>query len=157
MIHPSIPFILLALAAPAAAALSDAPAPDMDGVQFAQFSIHQRIIVRVPRMVPRPTGPTSRAQVAPLAWKERKGPKCVAVGDIAGAIIGPPGSVDMLMDNGTRLRARLDGDCKPLDYYPGFYLKPAADGLICRDRDVIRMRSGASCEIDDFKSLEIKR
>ncbi len=151
MIHPAIPVTLLALAAPAAAMVQS----DLDGVEFAQMSIHERIIIRVPRMAHQVSAKTNDAPA--LEFKEHKGPKCVAVGDIAGAALGKPGVVDLMMDNGTRLRAKLDGDCKPLDYYTGFYIRPAADGLICQDRDAIRMRSGATCEIEGFKSLRIKR
>lgn len=151
MIHPAIPVTLLALAAPAAAIVQS----DLDGVEFAQMSIHERIIIRVPRMAHPVSAKTNDAPA--LEFKEHKGPKCVAVGDIAGAALGKPGVVDLMMDNGTRLRAKLDGDCKPLDYYTGFYIRPAADGLICQDRDAIRMRSGATCEIEGFKSLRIKR
>ena len=151
MFHPAIPVTLLALAAPAAAMVQS----DLGGVEFAQMSVHERIIIRVPRMS-RPVSAKANDAAAP-EFKEHKGPKCVAVGDIAGAALGKPGVVDLMMDNGTRLRAKLDGDCKPLDYYTGFYIRPAADGLICQDRDAIRMRSGATCEIEGFKSLRIKR
>ncbi|TXC71623.1 hypothetical protein FSB78_12185 [Sphingomonas ginsenosidivorax] len=150
MIHPALPVTLFALAAPAAAMVQS----DLDGLQIAQMSIHERIIIRVPRMSHAKSRPSEAT--AP-EFKEHKGPKCVAVGDIAGAALGKPGVVDLMMDNGTRLRAKLDGDCKPLDYYTGFYIRPAADGLICQDRDAIRMRSGATCEIEGFKSLRIKR
>lgn len=163
MIHPAIPVTLLALAAPAAATLQDSR--PLAGLELAQVSIHERIIIRVPRMSP-PPAPVVGRQPMPtridpraaskLDWREHKGPKCVAVADIAGAMVHSVGAVDLLMDNGTRLRAKLDGDCTPLDYYDGFYIRPAADGQICRDRDAIRMRSGARCEIDDFKALRLK-
>ncbi len=155
MIHPAIPATLLALAGPAVAAMRNAPpsVPGLDGVQIAQVSIHERIIIRVPRMSPMP----ARVVAPPIHWKEHKGPKCVAVAEIAGAMLNKQGAVDLLMDDTTRLRARLDGDCKPLDYYSGFYLRPGADGMICKDRDAIRMRSGARCEIDGFKSLRPKK
>lgn len=157
MIHPSIPASLFALAAPLAAAAST-DMPDRPRIELAQVSIHERIIIRVPRMLRRSLRPPGRGPLStPIEWKERKGPKCVAVADIAGAFLGDPGTVDLLMQDGRRLRAKLDGDCKPLDYYPGFYLRPASDGMICRDRDAIRMRSGASCEIDDFKTLRRKQ
>ncbi|MEG3163021.1 hypothetical protein U1701_00265 [Sphingomonas sp. PB2P19] len=149
MIHPAIPATLLALAAPAAAMVQS----DLGGVRFTRLSIHQRIVIRVPRLL-RTNRPADESRPA---WKEHKGPKCVAVADIAGAVLGTPGVVDLMMDNGTRLRAKLDHDCKPLDYYSGFYIRPAADGLVCEDRDAIRMRSGATCEIEGFKSLRIKR
>ncbi len=54
------------------------------------------------------------------------------------------------MAGGKRLRAHLDDDCGPMDFYNGFYLRPKADGKVCADRDVLRMRSGASCGIAKF-------
>ena len=155
MIHPAIPATLLALAGPAAAAaLRDTPTrPAPARIQVAQISIHERVIIRVPRMSRMPMRTVDRT----IEWKEHKGPKCVAVAEIAGAMLNKDGAVDLLMDDQTRLRARLDGDCMPLDYYSGFYLKPGPDGMVCRDRDAIRMRSGARCEIDGFKSLRPKR
>ena len=146
MIHPLIPVTLLALAAPAAAAMGDGEG----GVLLAQLTVHERIIIRVPRMQPSvsrsPTPPAER-------WKEKKGPKCVAASALAGAMISQPGSVDLILAGGQRLRAKIDEDCGPLDYYSGFYLRPATDGEICANRDVIRVRSGGSCEIEGFKKL----
>lgn len=155
MIHPAIPATLLALAGPFVAAMRDVPQPRfaLDGMQVAQISIHQRVIIRVPRMSRAP----ARAFSPPREWKEHKGPKCIAVAAIAGAMLNQEGAVDLVMDDTTRLRARLDGDCRPLDYYSGFYLRPGPDGLICKDRDAIRMRSGARCEIDGFRSLRPKK
>jgi hypothetical protein len=159
MIHPAIPATLLALAGPFAVALRDVPSPrqssgfELDGMQIAQVSIHERIIIRVPRMSRAPV----RTYAPPTEWKEHKGPKCIAVDEIAGAMLNKDGAVDLVMDDTTRLRARLDGDCKPLDYYSGFYLRPGPDGMICKDRDAIRMRSGARCEIEGFKSLRAKK
>ncbi len=157
MIHPALPASLLALTAPLAAVANPA-VPARARVEITQVSIHERIIIRVPRMFRRSAQPVGSVPLSkPREWKERKGPKCVAVAEIAGAFLGQPGSVDLVMQDSTRLRAKLDGDCKPLDYYPGFYLRPSGDGLICRDRDAIRMRSGARCEIDDFKTLKLKQ
>ena len=155
MIHTVIPATLLALAGSAAAAtLRDAPVrPAAARVQIAQVSIHERVIIRVPRMSRMPMRTVNRS----IEWKEHKGPKCIAVAEIAGAMLNKDGAVDLLMDDQTRLRARLDGDCRPLDYYSGFYLKPGPDGMICKGRDAIRMRSGARCEIDGFKSLRPKK
>lgn len=155
MIHPAIPATLLALAGPFAAAMRDAPQPGvaLDRLPIAQVSIHERIIIRVPRMSRMP----ARSYAPPREWKEHKGPKCIAVAAIAGAMLNKDGAVDLVMDDTTRLRARLDGDCKPLDYYSGFYLRPGPDGQICKGRDAIRMRSGARCEIDAFKSLRPKK
>ncbi|MCU6455739.1 hypothetical protein LPN01_16795 [Sphingomonas sp. A2-49] len=152
MLHPAFPVSLLALAAPAVASLGDS-AGRPAGVRWAQMSVHERIVIRVPRM-------TRAARVlvpVPVRYKEKKGPKCVAVAEMGGAQIVAPGAVDLAMAGGRRLRAKLDTDCGPMDFYNGFYLRPAADGKVCADRDVIRMRSGASCTITSFKTLQPAR
>jgi hypothetical protein len=140
---PPSPLSLLALLAPAAV-LADRP------VQAGQLTIRERVIIRVPRM------PLQAAPVAaptPIKWKERKGPKCIAAQGMAGAMVTSPRQVDLVLIGGKRVRAKLDGACRPLDFYAGFYLRPARDGMICADRDAIKVRSGASCGIDEFKAL----
>lgn len=155
MLHPAIPVSLLALAAPAFAAVGD-PFGQMDGTMLAQVTVHERLIIRVPRMGP--VRPVARTAIpAPTRYKEKKGPKCIAAADLGGALIVEPGTVDLVLDGGKRLRAHLDDDCGPLDYYGGFYLRPAADGKVCAGRDVIRVRSGASCQISTFKTLQASR
>lgn len=145
MFHHAIPAALLALVPPLAIAAGDV-APEPDAIQSAQVTIHERIIMRLPRLGPRKPD-------RPIVWKEKHGPKCVAAADLAGAMVTRPDAVDLVLNGGARIRARLDNDCGPLDYYDGFYIKPAADGMICADRDVIRARSGAACQIDSFRRL----
>ncbi len=70
-----------------------------------------------------------------------------------GAALSPKGDLDLLLNTGKRIRAKLDDDCPSLDYYNGFYLKRTSDGMICADRDRIRARSGDSCEIGSFRTL----
>ena len=141
------PFLLplLSLVAPASAA---------DPVRIAQVTVRERIVIRVPRVVV-PVGRTTLPPKA-MTWREKKGPKCIPAQGMAGAMITAPKQVDLVLMGGKRVRAKLDGDCKPLDFYGGFYLRPSGDGMICADRDSIRMRSGASCGIDSFKSLVAK-
>jgi hypothetical protein len=137
--------LALGLAAPLAA---DAQASS----RVTRLTVQQRMVIRVPRMAP--------AQVAlpkPVKWKERNGPKCIGAQTLAGALISAPRQVDLVLIGGKRLRAKLDGDCRPLDFYTGFYLRPSKDGMICRDRDAIFVRSGASCRIDDFKQLQASK
>ncbi|WP_174293491.1 hypothetical protein [Sphingomonas bacterium] len=145
MRHPLIPATLLALVAPVLLAGEvGIDAPDGGG-QIATMTFHERIIVRVPRLGPPPPQVT---------WKEKRGPKCIAASDLAGALVSGPGVVDLVLVGNRRVRAKLDNSCEPLDFYSGFYLKPAADGQICAARDSIRARSGALCEIDTFKTLK---
>jgi hypothetical protein len=145
MIHRVLALTLLA-SAPALAAV---PAWS-DGVLLAQLSIRERITVRVQKMAP-------LAAAKPVRWREHKGPKCVAPGDLAGVLISEGNNLDMVMYGGKWLRARLDGQCRTLNFYSGIYLKPGADGRVCADRDVVRARSGAGCAITAFRALEARR
>jgi hypothetical protein len=124
------------------AAASAAPEPQR--LQYAQAVIRQQVVVvRV-----RPTAPA-----APVAWKEGKGLKCVPARAILGAAMPSRNSVDLILRDRSRIRARL-GNCPALDYYYGFYITPNPDGLICADRDIIKSRMGGQCEIDRFRSLQ---
>lgn len=133
---------LSALAAPAA------PPPDAR-VELAQVVVRQRTMVRVPRMAPPPPP-------KPIQWIEKKGPRCVPVGDMAGALVGERNRLDLVLRGGKRVRAILEDDCRGLEFARGFYLKPSADGMICADRDLVRTRYGAKCPIDGFRRLERK-
>lgn len=149
MARALFPVLLLALAAPAAA-LAD------DEKRLTQLTIRERIIIRVPRVAPPgavPVGRTPLPPAKPIKWKEAKGPQCIPAQGMAGAMITSPRQVDLVMAGGRRLRAKLERDCRPIDFYKGFYLRPARDGMICADRDAIKVRSGASCGIDEFKTL----
>lgn len=147
MPHAAIPTALFALAAAAAA---DPRPPSV--VRIQQMTIHERIVIRVPRVAEAPAPPVPLS-----AWKEKKGPKCLAPGQFAGAMISGPGLVDIMLDDGRRMRAKLDRACRSLDYYPGFYIKPGMDGQVCAERDSLRVRSGAACGIAQFKLLKAKR
>jgi len=137
-----LPLILLAAAAPAGA-----PAAAQDDRVLAQLVIPQRVIVRVRRMTP-------VAPPVPVTWREVKGPKCVAAGLLAGAVVTARDRIDLVLRGGQRVRATLDDDCRGLDFYSGFYLRPDANGQVCAGRDAIRSRSGARCEIGRFRSLQ---
>ncbi|TPG15296.1 hypothetical protein [Sphingomonas oligophenolica] len=144
------PSALLALATPIAGDVGAPPPPPPP--EIAQLTIHEHLIIRVPRL--QQSMPAARMPIpVPPRWKEKKGPKCIAASDLAGAVISQPGSVDLILVGGDRIRAVLDDDCGPLDYYGGYYLRPASDGRICASRDVIRVRSGRSCPIAKFRKL----
>ncbi|GAO37980.1 hypothetical protein SCH01S_01_01430 [Sphingomonas changbaiensis NBRC 104936] len=113
-------------------------------VMLAQLTIRQQLIIRVPSHVRRPADP--------VLYREKNGPKCISAGELAGAQISNYG-VDLLLRGGNRVRAKLAGDCPPLDYYSGFYIRQGLDGQVCAERDSIRVRSGGSCEIERFRKL----
>jgi len=112
--------------------------------------IRDELIIRVPvRPMPPP---------APFGWEEHRGPKCLPSAAITGAVLAGKSSIDFLLVNHGRIRARMDEDCTALDFYDGFYLQPS-DGNLCAKRDEIRSRMGGSCRIDKFKLLvpQLKR
>jgi hypothetical protein len=120
------------------------------GLQYSQVIVREQIVVRVP----------ARLREAPdpgIRWKEKKGPKCIPARQVVAAGPISPGSVDLILRDRSRLRAKFDRSCPALDYYYGFYVTPNPDGLICADRDVIRSRMGGECGIDKFRTLQMSR
>jgi hypothetical protein len=115
----------------------------------SSVTVRQQFIVRVQRG-PRPNAP---AGASLLQWREARGPRCVPVARIAGATLQGQNSVDLILRDHSRVRARLERRCPALDYYYGFYLNATEDGQICADRDFIRSRVGGQCQIEQFLSL----
>jgi hypothetical protein len=128
------------------------PARAAMGVEIAQVTITQSVIIRVPaRRSPRYK--VAGAPPAPPVFKEHKGPRCIDAAAIGAAAITAPDSVDFILKGGKRLRAKLEDACPALDYYSGFYVHAPADGKICADRDSVRTRSGGDCQVDKFRLL----
>jgi hypothetical protein len=125
------------------AAAAPAAAPPARPVQYGQMVTREQVIIRF-----RQSPPTR------IEWKEGKGPKCISTRGILAATRAVKDSVDLILRNRQRVRAKLESNCPALDYYYGFYIRPDPDGLICEDRDAIRSRMGGACEIDRFRSLE---
>ena len=113
---------------------------------------HQQIIIRLPRAA----APASAA-LTPIRWREGRGPHCVEIRSLAGATLLGENSVDLILRDRSRIRARLEQRCPALDFYRGFYIDTTADGRICADRDHIRSRAGGSCQIDQFRTLVAER
>jgi hypothetical protein len=120
-------------------------------IQYSQVIVREQIVVRVPARLRDGGDPPG------IRWKEKKGPKCVPMRQVIAAGPISPGSVDLILRDRSRLRAKFDSSCPALDYYYGFYVTPNPDGLICADRDVIRSRMGGECGIDKFKTLQMSR
>ena len=153
---PSIAFFFLLLAP--AAAQDELPRNEssypLAGTQWAQLSIERRIIIRVPALVNRRAGPSPQP---PVVWVEKRTDRCLPMKSIVGAAIMEENSVDLILGNQSRVRAILDEGCRSADFYLGFYMEPTSDERLCADRDVIHARSGAMCEIDEFKRLAVKK
>ena len=153
MPNPLLPSLILMLTLPGAALPR---ADEMDGMQLAQLTIRQRIVIRIP--VPNGRAPSLPIPRPPRpAMEEHKGPRCVAIETLAGSGIARTDSVDLALIDGSLLRAKLGDNCPAPDFYAGVYVKPAPDGSLCAKRDVIRARSGRACAISSFKKLKLKR
>jgi hypothetical protein len=140
--------LLFVLAAPAGLV----GMPGGAGQAFAgQMIFHQHVVIRIPRM-PEPDRPPAPL-MPPPTWDEKGGPKCLASEDLVAATIPTSDSVDLLLRDGERMRAKLDKKCRALDFYTGFYVEGGRDGRVCARRDTIRTRSGDDCGIDKFKRL----
>jgi hypothetical protein len=120
--------------------------PTMQGV-----ILHQQIIIRV-TPVPRP-GNRIVANGQNISWHESGGPRCIPVRAILGAAAITQDSIDLVLRDATRIRARLERRCPAMDYYFGVYVRPNPDGMLCADRDAFRARSGGTCEIERFRLL----
>lgn len=132
--------VLLLLAAP-------------EPVQWAQLTIEQRIIIRVP-MAKRSRAPAPPPPDARKGWTEKKGPRCIALRSIRSANIIVDNAIDLLLVDNHRYRARLERGCNSTGFYSGFYVEPDDDGSLCSGRDQLQARSGLSCAIDSFRRLE---
>ena len=119
---------------------ADAP---QDGSVVRRVVIRDEVILRIP----------VRPRVSPMIeWSEHKGPKCIAINRIAAAMLSGPSSIDFVLRDRSRMRARMDSDCPALDFYDGFYLQ-MKDDRICAKREAISSRVGTSCRIEKFREL----
>ncbi len=119
---------------------------------MAQMTIQQRIIIRVP-MARRGKAPPRPSEDEDGGWQEKKGPRCIALRSIRGAMIAVDDAVDLILADTHRYRAKLERGCDSLGFYSGFYVEPNADGSLCSGRDELQARSGMSCAIDLFRRL----
>lgn len=134
----------------------DAARPAQDPI-VAQVRIERRITIRIA-----PPGPVMRqgfvADMAPAAaprFSERKIGKCVPVAGIA-AVQPDGGKLLLFMRDRRLVSATLEKACSARDFYAGFYLERASDGMLCSDRDKLHSRSGANCEISRIRQLVAK-
>jgi hypothetical protein len=127
----------------------------LGGASGAALDRHpaRRIVVERETLIIRV--PIAQRREPLLEWAEHDGPKCVPAVMIVGAAMATPSTIDFVLRDRRRVRARLDSDCAGLDFYGGFYVEPRQGG-VCAKRDEIRSRSGSTCRIERFKSLKPK-
>lgn len=118
--------------------------PGVGPVAVTRVVVSQEVILRVPVVRPRAR--------RPIRWEEKKGPKCIAHGEIVAATLANERSVDFLLRDRSRIRAEMDDDCPTLDFYGSFYITPR-DERICVRREEIRSRMGEACRINRFRRM----
>src|SRR5215207_2771507 len=79
---------------------------------------HRQIIIRVPSGA-RAIGAAGASLVK---WREGRGPDCIPATRLIGATLLRQNSVDLILRDNSRVRARLQRSCPALDYYRGFYI-----------------------------------
>ena len=72
---------------------------------------------------------------------------CIDAGQIAGAVVIDPATIELVMRGGKRWLLKLRNACPQLSYYGGFYYSQGQAGKICAGRDRIIGRAGGACEV----------
>lgn len=159
---PTVLSLLLLAATGASTASKAGEAPPPHSIQLAQVTIEQRVIIRIPTIPPPGVARLQRGAItAPLPpdptqdveLKEVKGPKCVKLDSLRGALINSKTGVTLLTDKDDALRTHFTKSCRPADFYSGFYVQPTKDGSICAGRDMVHARNGTTCDIQKFTRL----
>lgn len=154
---------VLLMAASATASMPRTVAePPSASIQLAQVTIEQRVIIRIPT-IPPPNAPRLQrgALTSPLPpeppdnveLREVKGPKCIKLDSLRGAILNSRTGVTMLNDRDEAFRTHFGKSCRAADFYSGFYVQPTKDGSICAGRDTLHARNGSTCDIQKFTKL----
>lgn len=84
---------------------------------------------------------------------ERKIGKCVKTNQIVGVQPMEDDRLMLFLRDQKMIAANLEKACSARDFYSGFYVEANADGQICIDRDKLRSRTGANCEIKRMRQL----
>jgi hypothetical protein len=121
-----------------------------------QVHIEQHVIIR---LVPSP--PSARREMfdpppredGPMRYKEKKFGGCVPIDDIAGIAPLQPNRLLLFMRDHRMLSAALERACDADAFYLGAYVERSADGRLCTGRDMLRARTGATCQISRLSRL----
>lgn len=121
-----------------------------------QVTIEQRVTIRInPRPAPMPIGPAmvDTAANREPRFMERKLGKCVGLGSIAGIQPVSGDKLLLIMRDDRLITAQLAKGCQAREFYSGLIINRAADGQMCVQRDELMSRSGAKCQVIQFKEL----
>jgi len=84
---------------------------------------------------------------------ERKIGKCIPLEKISALRTGSGKNLILFTRDSKVLSLRLEKSCRARDFYSGFYVEKDEDGQLCIDRDKLRSRSGAQCEVKRMRQL----
>lgn len=125
------------------------------GIQH-QVRIEGRVVIRVA-----PSSDATRARIMAelprramsASFEEVAQGDCVAMEGLVG--VQPLSETRLLLFTRDRqvLTASLERGCNAQSYYSGFYVERNDDGRLCVDRDELRSRAGASCEVTQLRRL----
>lgn len=120
-----------------------------------QVSIEQRVTIRVsPRQAPMPAAMFERdGDVNEPRYIERKFGKCIPASGIVGVQPVSGRKLLLIMRDNRMFTAELEKGCQARDFYSGFLVAKSSDGMICKERDELRARSGATCEVSGFRQI----
>jgi hypothetical protein len=120
-----------------------------------QVSIEQRVTIRVsPRPAPLvPAMFETDGDVNEPRFIERKFGKCIPVSGITGVQPVSGRKLLLIMRDNRMFTAELEKGCQARDFYSGFLVNKSKDGMICKERDELRARSGATCQVSGFRQI----
>ena len=116
-------------------------------IHVPRITITTTTVVRARSRAPTPPPPPAPPMV------EKKADNCLRMQRVVGFAVTQRDSVDLVLNDGSRMRAKLGRNCPSIGFYSGFYVRPNSDGKMCVNRDAIRSRSGGSCNIEGFRTL----
>ena len=121
-----------------------------------QVRIEQRMVIRItpgPPAVQREFYPPPPRSGGPPRYREKSYHDCVAIEDIVGIKPMTPNRLVLFMRNHHMLSAALERACDADAFYLGAYVQRSGDGKLCAGRDMLRARSGATCQVSRLARL----
>jgi hypothetical protein len=120
-----------------------------------QVSIEQRVTIRVsPRQAPMPPMMfDADTESGGTRYVERKFGKCLPMSGIVGVQPASGRKLLLIMRDNRIFTAELKKGCQARDFYSGFLVAKSADGMICKERDELRARSGTTCQVSGFRQI----
>lgn len=120
-----------------------------------QVRIERRVTIRVSPLsaVSRQQLISQGARVQTRRMAERPRAECLPLSSIRAVQALESNRLVFYLQDRQMVSAVMDNACSATDFYSGFYVEPAGDGLLCEQRDMLQARSGARCEIAGLRQL----